>query len=252
MNQAKNPILPGDVFPLSGGGSCVVIEYRGYDQILIEHQDRYRHRDTVESNQLRSGKVKNPYQKTTFGVGFFGCGPNRASANGKMTPAYKTWRNMMRRSYCSEFQAETPTYDGCSVADEWHDFQNFAEWYYAQPNNSIPGFDLDKDLTIVGNKVYSRKSCSILPKDINTLLMDCGSRRGSLPQGVSFSKEKGLYLAQVKIDGATKYLGRFADPASAREAYVKSKTHNIRRVAAKYQPVLPPQVYENLMSWTLQ
>lgn len=251
MKSISRKIHGGDVFQLRCGGMCVVIENGGSNKIIIEHLDKYQHRATVGAGQLRSGRIKNPYNPHIFNVGFFGTGDYRASIGGKMTPAYKTWYNMMRRCYCPDFKGKYPTYQYSVVNEEWHNFQIFADWYYSEPNNSKKGFDLDKDLMYIGNKIYSSSTCSLIPAEINTLLLDCGASRGNLPQGVYFNKDKNKYQSQIKIDGKSTSLGRYLTADEAHLAYKTAKRENVIRMAEKHRAVLHPQVYENLKNWTL-
>lgn len=249
--KKHKPIQSGDVFNVSAGGSCTVIEYKSQSCVIIEFNDRHKHRATVWAHQLRAGKVKNPYTPIVLGVGYFGHGPHRAAIDGSMTPAYKAWRNMLKRAYCEKSKALYPTYSECSVSPEWHNFQVFAEWFCSQPNGSTPGFALDKDLIELGSKVYAAEFCSFVPAEINTLLLDCGASRGDLPQGVYYCSQKKMFAAQVKIDGKTTSLGRYANPELASMAYKAAKTANVARMAEKYKDVLHPKVYENLRNWTL-
>lgn len=45
----------------------------------------------------------------------------------------------------------------------------------------------------------------------------------SLPQGVSFDAETGVYKANIKVQGRFKFLGDFATPAEAHERYLAAK-----------------------------
>ena len=49
----------------------------------------------------------------------------------------------------------------CSVCEEWKHFSNFKKWF---DENYIEGFDIDKDILIKGNKVYSPEACSFVPR----------------------------------------------------------------------------------------
>ena len=63
---------------------------------------------------------------------------------------------MMERCYSEHRKEKAPTYIGCSVSPEWHNFQVFAVWFY---ENYIDGYELDKDIKIKGNKVYCPDAC---------------------------------------------------------------------------------------------
>lgn len=67
---------------------------------------------------------------------------------------------MIKRCYNQKCLLKDNTYRGCSVCDEWLNFQNFGEWYdenyYEVPNEVM---DLDKDILHKGNKIYSPDNC---------------------------------------------------------------------------------------------
>ena len=69
---------------------------------------------------------------------------------------YQTWKDMIRRGHDQKYQAENPTYIGCTVVKEWHRFSVFAEWMQAQNHD---GLYLDKDIILPGNKVYGPDTC---------------------------------------------------------------------------------------------
>ena len=237
-------IKSGDIFP-TNTGSVTVVEYRGCTEVVIKHDDAYGHVATVEAGTLRKGKVKNPYHRSVFGVGFIGVGEYPVSLNGKVTPAYATWNGMLRRCYCPKYHAKKPTYIGCSVHPNWHNYQNFAEWFEQQYFATC--WQLDKDLLIEGNKVYSDTTCVFVPHQINSLLVDCGGTRGDLPQGVS--RHRKGYRALLSIDGNRHQLGTHATTEEAFEVYKLAKEANVKRMAEQYKCLIDPRVYDSLMRY---
>ena len=77
---------------------------------------------------------------------------------------------MFVRCYDNKYQLRQPTYIGCSVSDEFCNFQNFAEWYSHYKYECQYPLEIDKDLLYEGNKIYSPKTCCLLPKEINATL----------------------------------------------------------------------------------
>jgi len=71
-------------------------------------------------------------------------------------PYYKTWMDMLNRCYSDNYQSKHPTYIGCTVTEEWHTFSVFKEWIISKKWESK---ELDKDVLIIGNKIYSQKTC---------------------------------------------------------------------------------------------
>lgn len=238
-------ITPGDVFTTNEGGSVTVVKYRNPYEVIIRHNDRYGHVAAVQAGNLRRGIVKNPYRRSIFGVGFIGVGEHPVSVDGNHTSAYKTWRRMLERCHCPKSLAKRPTYRGCSVHPDWCNFQNFAEWYKRQYFAEC--WDLDKDLIVEGNKIYSADTCVFVPSQLNTLLNDSGNTRGDLPQGVS-RRGKG-YRAQLNVDGKQHSLGTHATPEEAFIPYKLAKEANVKRMAEQYKFLIDPRVYDSLMRY---
>ena len=100
--------------------------------------------------------------------------------------------------------------------------------------SSIASAELDKDIKVPGNKIYSPERCLFLPKSINLLLNGCAARRGDYPKGVNLFKRNGSFIAKISIDGKRKHLGYFSTPELARQAYVKAKNAEIMRKCEQY------------------
>ena len=80
------------------------------------------------------------------------------------------WHNMYNRCYREDYLEKNPQYKGCSICDEWlNDREAFYNWvaenYYIIDGEQI---DLDKDILVKGNKVYSPDTCIFAPHVINT------------------------------------------------------------------------------------
>ena len=167
----------------------------------------------------------------------FGFGANDADyviapmLNGKQVTCvfYETWKSMLRRCYSDKYQNKHPTYIGCSVCDEWLKFSNFKKW---MESKDFEGKQIDKDLKIEGNKVYSPNTCMFVSGAINSLLLDCAATRGIYPQGVHFDKSRGKYRSTIRCEGKKKTLGYYTTIKAAELAYLTAK-HEIVKQAAK-------------------
>ena len=150
--------------------------------------------------------------------------------NGKTMrcPIYSRWKNMLRRCYDPKFKSANPTYLDCTVCSDWLTFSVFREWMAGQ---DFEGKQLDKDLHIPGNKVYSARACQFVSNQVNTLLCDSAAIRGDYPQGVSWYKQKNKFRAGIKINGRRKHLGYFSTPESAERCYLTAKRAEIVRYA---------------------
>lgn len=144
---------------------------------------------------------------------------------GKRCPIYNMWCHMRSRCYCSKLHEKRPTYVGCSVCEEWLEFDNFRSWVIPQ---QWEGKQLDKDIIEPGNKVYCPEKCAFVSSQLNSLLIDCGAARGEWPIGVCWSKQKHKFKTHIRINGKKQYIGYFDCPEDAHRAYVKRKIEYIQ------------------------
>jgi hypothetical protein len=154
--------------------------------------------------------------------------------NGKrrICPFYKVWVNMLVRCYSESFHKKTPTYIGCHVISEWLIFSNFKLW---MKSYEWQGKELDKDILIQGNKVYSPSTCIFVTHQINSLLNNSTKSRGLLPLGVIWGNIASCnpYRAQVNACGKKVHLGCYSTPEEAHEAYKKFKYNHIAKIASQ-------------------
>lgn len=137
-----------------------------------------------------------------------------------MCPYYNTWSHMIQRCYDEKKLITNPTYRGCSVVKEWHTFSVFRSWMEAQ---DWKGKQIDKDLKISGNRIYSPAACMFISRHMNTLFSSNAAKRGIYPKGVSFNKPKGLYVAQCWVNGKNRNLGGFSTIKEAEVTYLSTK-----------------------------
>jgi hypothetical protein len=150
--------------------------------------------------------------------------------NGKQVHCYfyKTWKAMLKRCYSEKYQKLNPSYIGCVVASDWLSFSSFKAWAVMQ---DWKGNDLDKDILIQHNKVYSSLTCIFVSHKINCFLNSQPVRRGKQPLGVHYDRENANYVSRAKIDGNLQYIGRYNSPEEAHEAYKKLKYKHIAEIA---------------------
>lgn len=160
-----------------------------------------------------------------------GVGRNPGTEHGGPSRAYQVWINMLKRCYDEKKWVKHPTYKGCSVCDEWIEFPAFKIWY---ENNSVNGYDLDKDIIVKGNKVYCPERCCFVPPRINGLIVRNGAKRGDYPIGVSFEKESGKFTASINRHGKISRIGRYNSIEDAFSAYKNAKEAYIKEVAQDY------------------
>lgn len=146
-------------------GDFKIINYTHSRKVDIEFIST-GYRKTVRAGCIVRGEVKDLLHPNLFGIGFIGTGNHKAQLNGETLTSYNTWSNMLRRCYCPKALRIRPTYKDCTVCVEWHNFQNFAEWYEI---NHMNGMAIDKDIKIDGNRVYSPDTCIFVSASDNSV-----------------------------------------------------------------------------------
>ena len=238
-----------------------IVEYKNALDITVEFQDEHKEKVHAQYNDFKKGKVKNPYDKTVYGVGYIGAGKYKASGKGgRQTKAYITWQSMLQRCYDPYELNRRPTYIDCYVCGEWHCFQNFAEWYYKnyyEIENDM--MCLDKDILCKGNKIYSPKTCVFVTEKINKLFIKCDKIRGEYPIGVGYNKASGKLLVRCRIldengKHKTKHLGYFPlnRPFQAFYTYKVFKEDYIKEVADEYKDLIPKKLYEAMYRYDVE
>ncbi|MFB5708183.1 hypothetical protein [Acinetobacter radioresistens] len=236
----------GDVFITNEGYNAIVIDYKDRKNILIEFDDAYKYQMYVQAVHLRRGGVRNPYHPNVCGVGYTGVGPFKTKANGEHTLVYKKWHSMIHRCYDQKYIARSPTYEGCTVHKNWHNFQNFAEWYTNQKYYELD-YQIDKDWLIEGNKIYSADTCVLSPRELNSLVRGHKREDSSVPIGVSYNKREERFKAYIRIDGHLKYLGSYNNADEASEVYQRHKKQQIKQKALEWRDKIDNRLYEALM-----
>ena len=236
----------------SFGTKMKIVEYRKYSDITVEFQDEYKYKKKCSYKEFKNGKVKNPYDKEIFGIGYTGVGIYKISENKKLTKCYICWNNMLKRCYDPYYLNKRPTYRDCMVCEEWYNFQNFAKWYYDN-YYEIEGerMCLDKDILVKGNKVYSPKTCVFTPNRINILFTKRNQIENDYPMGVFPLREK----IQVQCCGLNdKYLAIF-EKHEVRKAWLMYKLNKelvIQSIADEYKDLIPKKLYDAMYRYEVE
>ena len=141
---------------------------------------------------------------------------------------YRRWAGMLTRCYSKAYMASRVNYEACTVCDEWLLFSNFKKW---MKNQDWQDKQLDKDILVKGNNIYSPETCIFITQQINTLLNSQKSKRGKYPQGVSFRKDLGSFEAYCSFNGKKVSLGQYQSTGEASEVYKAYKYKLIAEVA---------------------
>ena len=172
---------------------------------------------------------------TVYGIGYTGSGEYKVRINGKLTPEYQAWSGMIGRCYSESKLSADPSYRGCTVHEEWLNFQMFAEWYTNQESYG-KGYHLDKDVLKQGNKLYSAETCCLIPSEVNIGVKHL--------KGFGVTKRpNGDFQVRVNIFGKRVSLGSFKCIEQAREAYLEHKIKYKKLIAEKYKNEISAKVY---------
>lgn len=234
------------------GSKMTIIEYSHARDVTVEFEQG--NKVHTEYKHFKNGNVKSVYDRSVCGVGFLGEGNYKSHEDGVVTDKYDVWRKMLCRCYDIRVHEKYPSYIGCIVTDEWHNFQNFAKWYdenyYEIDNQRI---ELDKDIIAKNNKVYSPETCVFVPKSINNLFTDRLNKRGKYPVGVSYHKGVGKYRSQCNDEnGKRKHLGYYETVDEAFMSYKNFKEKVINNIANEYVNLIPIRLHYAMVNYKVE
>lgn len=163
-------------------------------------------------------------KRLVFGIGINdSIAPVYELKNGKRarTPAYRCWVDMLKRCYSDRYHLLQPTYANCTVCDEWLIFSRFKEWFDTQ--HKEPGWQIDKDLLCVGNKIYCPDFCVFVPRQLNLFFNDKAARSGDCMLGVDWDRGKFRAKCHNPFTRKQEHLGYFDSEHEAHMAWIKRK-----------------------------
>lgn len=240
--MTRNIYNVGETFKTNTGCEYKIIDYLGYGIYMIEFQDEFKHVMKVRGSRITEGKFRNPYLRTHKGRAFVGVGEYDTITHRE---AYSVWEGIWVRLDNEKY----PYYINCTISPSWHNFQNFAKFYY-ENEYRLEGFAIDKDILSDGNKIYSAETCVFVPAEINTFFTAITRKdTRNLPLGVSPNKKK--WKAQIRIDKVSVHLGTFDSPQEAYDAYKSEKLKVAKSLAEKWNGLIDPRVYEKLVNFNI-
>lgn len=195
-----------------------------------------------ELKEIKSGAIKDLLHKGIANVGYIGVGVY--TSKGDNVKCYQTWSDMIKRCYSQKDKETERHYRDVIVCDEWHNYQNFAEWFY---NHYTDGFVLDKDLSNLNKRCYSPETCTFVPVEVNSFFT------GGLKRGIHWNNSKEKWVAQCQ-DGELcstgrkrqTYLGTFDCEQKALSAYKNFKRTKLKSLVSKYKDFITPEMEANM------
>lgn len=199
---------------------------------------------------FKKGGIKNLNYPSVYGIGYFGIGIYKAKINGKFTKEYSLWNGMIGRCYTEKVRIKQPTYRDVTVCEEWHNFQNFAKWFY---ENWKPWMDetwhLDKDILCLECKVYSPKTCCFVPQEINKIFKK-PSMSGEYPVGIR--KKHGKFITRTTVNGIRRQVGRYLTLEEAVCGYGIAKELWIKTIADEWKDKIDLKVYQAMYNYKVE
>lgn len=153
-------------------GEFTILEKKGVNCRVVFTETGYI--TTANINNLKAGKINDPYSKSRYGVGYLG---EDFTSDYKQF-AYTLWSNMLKRCYSIK---DTRGYFGKGkdvfVNTDWlcfrtfaHDLKklhNFDKWLVGQRGVSSIKYNLDKDFAYIGCSEYSLNTCQFIEESLN-------------------------------------------------------------------------------------
>ena len=251
LNDVSYKDCVGKVCKSSNSGDFKVLKYNDSGNVVIQFLET-GFETVVQLGNIKNGEVKDPYLPSVYGVGVLGT-KYPSEVNRVKTKEYVLWKSILQRCYSDGFKKKHPTYEYCEVGDNFKSFEYFYEWCNKQIGFGVEGFELDKDLLIKGNKVYSESTCVFIPSEINLLLVKREASRGEHLIGVCWSKTHKAFKARVrKNKGKQEFLGYFNTEIEAFNAYKQAKESFIKEQANEWKGKIDERAYEALINYTVE
>ena len=246
LAKAKEQYL-GKTFSSNNFGDFIVVDYVNNKDITVEFIGTgYQTKTTTK--EINQGKIADRLKPSVFGVGIIG-NKYPTTINRKSTKHYVLWKSMLERCFGNNNHKPSVSYKSCSVNDNFKYYTYFYEWCNEQIGFN-DGFNLDKDLLIKGNKIYSEDSCVFLPQEINLALSTKNSQRGEYLIGVS--KSRNGYGSRCSTYGKSYSLGIYDTEIEAFNAYKQTKENYIKELANKWKGKIDPRAYNALMNYQVE
>lgn len=215
-NKVRDDMVKGFIHSSVSCGEFEIVEYKNKRDVTVmflETGTKIKSRTDL----IRAGKVTDYMSKTVLGIACHGYGEFSTTTKVCGTSVYQVWRNMLSRCY-DEKSEHYHRYGGRGVlvCEDWKNYQNFANWYVSNhPGGKV---QIDKDIKVEGNKIYSPVACILVSKLENIMHMNkqrmkrcvlispCGEEHDVLNVS-EFARDNGLFqsLLQKVIKGERKH-----------------------------------------------
>lgn len=246
LSNVSKKGFEGLIFDTKKYGRVIVEQYSSCSDVLVRFINTGS-RIKTHISSVRSGSLKDPFAPSLYGVGITDI---VTVCNKEHTREYTYWRDMLSRCYDKKRTRNINC--NCSISDSFKTLSNFKEWCEKQIGFGNEGWQLDKDILIKGNKVYSEDTCCFVPAEVNILFAKRYAKRGEYPIGVYKTKNSTTFKTSFSCNGVSTYLGSYMTVEDAFLAYKQAKERHIKEVANKWKDQIDPRVYDALMNYQVE
>lgn len=233
----------------NNGDTMIIVEYNTNKDITIKFEKTGELIKTKYIN-FKCGNIKSHFIPSVCNIGIIGL-ESTEDEKGNLLNSYICWSDILRRCYCEKQRKKNSTYKDVICCDEWLYYSNFKK-FYDKNYYKIDTYrtELDKDILLKGNKIYSPETCCFVPQYINTLFTKTNAKRGELPIGVTYHKATEKYRAKCNDSkGNLKHLGLYNTPQEAFNSYKKYKENLIKEIANEHRDKIPTKLYEAMINY---
>ena len=212
-----------------------IIEYNNAQDIRVLFEDGNTRKCTYGC--FKKGNVVNLYHPRVCGVGYIGEGEYKSV--GKDERAYSIWYSMISRCYNTNENSRSYLY--ASVCKEWHNFQNFAKWYYDNIYDLNKPLQLDKDILQLyeKQKIYSPQKCLIVPYRINQFFTKFNNLHYTIT-------DNGKYYTYLSYNNKQIYIGTFETIEDSQTKYLIKKYEIYKDLLSEYKDKIPDKTFSIL------
>ena len=257
-------VFEGQIYSNSDGFQYEVIKYESATNVMIKWINCGTTQFCEASDAFR-GSLKYLNSRTVFGVGYIGYGKfvpggrRMEDWQQRISPIlHRHWRHVLERTVSNR---EIKGYEDCKIVEEWHNFQNFAEWAIEAKNSEAREengrlYALDKDMVKEGNRIYCPEFCVFIPNEVNCFhtkkeVGDTGYAGVNRLVGKETSYKTG-YIARCNKGSVREYLGYYDTPEEAHEVYKMHKVMYARELARKWEGKIDSRVIEYLENFVVK
>lgn len=160
----------------------------------------------------------------------------------KCCPIYSVWSDLIRRCLCQRYKDTHPAYKDTTCCEEWLLFSNFKRWMEQQ---DWKGKQLDKDLLILGNKIYSPETCLFVSQRINKFILENPQKNRPYMKGANITKNgKFIAYGRTVCGLKTVNLGTYTREIDAHKAWLN---HKIYLLTELREEINNEKLYETLL-----